>query len=581
MATISVRILNLKDSVLSWTFVDIAKTICSVEELYEDIKNGEFPGVKISSSKSCDNFKVTGCRTSVNHKLLEEVNASPVSDIVQKAKLFGMLYFTILVEHRDECEKCKVVEVPAASPKPSVQSFLMASARAQQANSLPKAIEAPKNRKEEQYNKILEQLGNKKCYFVKSAATTSARFMTKFSNALWYVDGHTDCMERESSRKFPVSFKGLLGFNVPEKSKHRKRAIANLSGDKLSELALGLKEAVQAMVFAKSEEWSSFKIECLKLSHMMEDYVSYLSTTKKKMIKIHSTPSSEVEKQANVKEIPITNSPFKRLRTLDAKLQGVDPFVPINVREFLEGPFDRKQIYDIIHTGLHLGGLSMKAVHYTYIPGGQKPALHFVWKVTENSEEVIQNCVNVIRQIEKNLPRYERRITLKTFKQTYGFVASSVALRSMFRDLARDESAPLNLSQAEIDERMNYALLSEDSGILVDLRNQSPSTKKDKFAAFFEAAERYLSNDVGVACHDRRHGEQLYLAKAISFADLHKRVKELVPEGTAIPSVKWLRYQFQPIHPNAKTSAYYKGRIKIKMMVQKRQVKKRLHFTVF
>jgi len=96
------------------------------------------------------------------------------------------------------------------------------------------------------------------------------------------------------------------------------------------------------------------------------------------------------------------------------------------------------------------------------------------------------------------------------------------------------------------------------------LRNQPPANKKDRFKIFFETTEKYLSNDVGAACHDRRHGEQLYLAKAISFADLHKRVKELVPEGTEIPSVKWLRYQFQPINPYAKTSLFYKGRIKIK-----------------
>ena len=119
---------------------------------------------------------------------------------------------------------------------------------------------------------------------------------------------------------------------------------------------------------------------------------------------------------------------------------------------------------------------------------------------------------------------------------------------------------------------MDFALLSEDSGIIVDLRNQAPANKSDKFSVFFEATEKYLANDVGVACHDRRHGEQLYLAKAISFSDLHKRVKDLVPEGTAIPSVKWLRYQFQAINQYAKTSEYYKGRINIKMMVQKRQV---------
>ena len=50
------------------------------------------------------------------------------------------------------------------------------------------------------------------------------------------------------------------------------------------------------------------------------------------------------------------------------------------------------------------------------------------------------------------------------------------------------------------------------------------------------------------------------------------RVKERMPDGAKIPSVKWLRYQFQPMNPRANTSKYFKENINIKMMVQKRQV---------
>ena len=85
--------------------------------------------------------------------------------------------------------------------------------------------------------------------------------------------------------------------------------------------------------------------------------------------------------------------------------------------------------------------------------------------------------------------------------------------------------------------------------------------------------QRYLSEGFCVACHEQRHGQQLYLAKAVSLKDLHQHVKERVPEGTNIPSVKWLRYQFQPLNPRGNTANYYKGQMNIKMMVQKRQVR--------
>ena len=89
----------------------------------------------------------------------------------------------------------------------------------------------------------------------------------------------------------------------------------------------------------------------------------------------------------------------------------------------------------------------------------------------------------------------------------------------------------------------------------------------------FSETEKYLSEVVGVACHERSHGEQLYLAKAVSFNDLHKRVQERVPEGTATSSVKWMRYQFQPKNPLANSSAYYKDKMNIKKMAQKWQVR--------
>ena len=114
-------------------------------------------------------------------------------------------------------------------------------------------------------------------------------------------------------------------------------------------------------------------------------------------------------------------------------------------------------------------------------------------------------------------------------------------------------------------------MLCEDSSIIVDLRHQ-PQPKKDTFSKFFQATERYLSEDIGVAVQERRHGQELYLAKAVSLKDLHQRAKERVPEGTKIPLVKWMRYQFQPTNPHANTSKYYKGSMNIKIMVQKRQV---------
>lgn len=572
--TLSVRVFEKNERVvlLPWAFIELFGETCTVQDLFDDIKAGKFH-VNLKKQK-CENLKVLHCTSSTNHKLLEEIVASTTSNIIQKCKYFNMLYFTVHVEHDNDCETCKV-GLPSSAyrpSKPNAFQLLMASANAQKPECTP--IESPKTAKEEQYNAVLKLLNDSGCAISKAGGRVTSRFVQTISNAAWYIDGHTHTMERESSRKFPECLKMLLSFNKPEKSKHRKRKIENLSREKLFDLSFALKEAVQSMQFAKSNEWCIFKIDCLKVAHVMEDYARYLAETNQKMLRLHATPQSDIEKKACVKVLPVNETPHQKLRLLNEKVKSSDAYVAISVLEYLEGHVNRKQIYETIHNNLQLGGLSAKCVHYVYVPGGQKQALHFVWRIAEEADEteVIQECVDITRAIEKNIPHFERRVTKKSFEESYGFLTSKVALRSMFRDLSGDGSAPINLSTSEIDRRLDYALLCEDTDILVDLRNQPPKTTSDKFKLFFEETERYLSNDVGVACHDRRHGEQLYLAKAVSFSDLRRRVKELVPEGTEIPSVKWLRYQFQPLNPRAKTSSYYKARIQIKMMVQKRQV---------
>ena len=94
---------------------------------------------------------------------------------------------------------------------------------------------------------------------------------------------------------------------------------------------------------------------------------------------------------------------------------------------------------------------------------------------------------------------------------------------------------PLNLSEEEIEKRFQYSLRCEDASIIVDLRNQPQGDKEGRFNNFFAETEKYLSEVVGVACHERRHGEQLYLAKAVSFNDLHKRVRNVYQKALPFP----------------------------------------------
>ena len=71
------------------------------------------------------------------------------------------------------------------------------------------------------------------------------------------------------------------------------------------------------------------------------------------------------------------------------------------------------------------------------------------------------------------------------------------------------------------------------------MRHQSPCHKKDKFKDVFAETEKYLMKKSGLLSKNEDMGNSYTWQKAVSFKDLHKRVSEIVPEGTAIPSVKW------------------------------------------
>jgi hypothetical protein len=90
----------------------------------------------------------------------------------------------------------------------------------------------------------------------------------------------------------------------------------------------------------------------------------------------------------------------------------------------------------------------------------------------------------------------------------------------------------------------------EDPDILVDLRHLN-TNGTDRFAVFWKKCETFLQECTAV--HERRHGNATYLARALSVRDLVEEVSKQCPKDTPIPSLQWVRLQFYPKNPRAKT----------------------------
>lgn len=73
------------------------------------------------------------------------------------------------------------------------------------------------------------------------------------------------------------------------------------------------------------------------------------------------------------------------------------------------------------------------------------------------------------------------------------------------------------------------------------------------------------------AVDDCRHGLVSHLAVAISVADSRSQMVSRLPQGSAIPSVEWLRLQFMPKNPALASASQYTGRYSLKHRIQSRQ----------
>ena len=109
--------------------------------------------------------------------------------------------------------------------------------------------------------------------------------------------------------------------------------------------------------------------------------------------------------------------------------------------------------------------------------------------------------------------------------------------------------------------------------MLVDLRQHNKG-HPSKYDQFWEACELYIQSTIETAVDDRRHDRIAHLAVALSVNDMLSEVSKLVGPDVPIPSAQRLRLQFWPKNPIAKSSLQYTGKLNVKCMVQKRQLRK-------
>jgi hypothetical protein len=109
-----------------------------------------------------------------------------------------------------------------------------------------------RNRKDSLYNDMLSFCEKHELLWkVDEINTLGVSFVTRVCDVLWYIDGHHHVF---ASRGCPVPemFIQFQTYNVPQLSKHRKRAVGNMAYDELETLASRLFRILQSS-FARME----------------------------------------------------------------------------------------------------------------------------------------------------------------------------------------------------------------------------------------------------------------------------------------------------------------------------------------
>ena len=159
----------------------------------------------------------------------------------------------------------------STSRQPDAFSIFMHSSRQQSVcKTLPTRVANVKNKKDELYNAIITFFEKEEINWSPSEVESgiAGNTVLVLRDALWYIDGQY-CKLAERSCGVPVVFKQFSDYNVPQMSKHRKRANTSLCAQVLRSHSHRLFASLQPGFWDRAC-WKTLKAEVELLARMLQ-----------------------------------------------------------------------------------------------------------------------------------------------------------------------------------------------------------------------------------------------------------------------------------------------------------------------
>ena len=240
-----------------------------------------------------------------------------------------------------------------------------------------------KNKRDKLYNDLVKLMKSKglKLGVSQDEIDFGTRLLKCIRDILWYIDGAHQILGQHS-RGVPAIFSKYNGYNVPKKSKHRKRNLTNLSLNQLNHMSKSLVAVLQEKAWGR-DKWRDFKPDVLALAESLAVYAEYLSTKNKVMKMQHDSPNPVQKISQNIRETASTSAMSSTyLLGNEEAIYLKSLFEYHHITPLL--PSDPLKRHRFVST-LLASGLKFSTVLLVYLPGSNVGNLHFLWKVPDDA----------------------------------------------------------------------------------------------------------------------------------------------------------------------------------------------------
>ena len=201
-------------------------------------------------------------------------------------------------------EKNRRVLLATSHDSPRQNAFeLMMCAQTEKAFVLLKKVLAC-NKKDKLFNDILQLIEKEGLVWWASEVDneTASTAVCKLRDALWYIDGHHHTLADRSCHVSQV-FEGYVEYNIPERSKHRKRLSLSLCAATLKSHSQNLFGNLQRSFWLRPG-WNVLKAEEV-LAKALAKYADCSGVKKARMTTLHasSLPARTVGNALNIEYI--------------------------------------------------------------------------------------------------------------------------------------------------------------------------------------------------------------------------------------------------------------------------------------